>query len=340
MPDLTPALFAERMLDYYQLQGRKDLPWQKNPTPYRVWVSEIMLQQTQVKTVVPYYQKFIARFDSVAALAEAEVDEVLHHWQGLGYYSRARNLHQCAQQVVKNHGGEFPRTLDAMMALPGIGRSTAGAVLSLSYGLALPILDGNVKRVLSRVFMVEGWYGVASVGQKLWQLSETCTPKQRTGQFNQAMMDLGASLCSRSKPQCDLCPLVYVCEAHLQNKTADYPARKPGKSVPTRTATYRLALDKAQRILLCKRPPSGIWGGLWCLPEVLENEKTLQDVNLVDTFAHTFTHFHLQAKVISHQETVQIAENSGLAWHNAENLTDLAFPTPIKKFLQKHFSFA
>lgn len=334
---ISPAKFAKRILKFYEEYGRKDLPWQKNPTPYRVWVSEIMLQQTQVKTVIPYYQKFMQRFKSLKQLAEADLDEVLHHWQGLGYYSRARNLHKCAQTIVSEHKGQFPETIEEVEALPGIGRSTAGAVLSLSRGEPTPILDGNVKRVLARVFLVDGWYGQSKVAKELWALTETYTPKKDTGKFNQAMMDLGASFCSRSKPQCELCPLSDSCLAHIHGKTTEYPHKKPKKVIPTKQATYLLDLNKKGQIRLLKRPPSGIWGGLWCMPE-LENES--EEGNLVDEFRHTFTHFHLEARVVADTKKSRellIEDKSNLAWHNIEQLTELAFPTPVKQFLFKHF---
>jgi len=209
------------MLDFYDLQGRKDLPWQLNKTAYSVWVSEIMLQQTQVKTVIPYYLKFMQSFKSVEALADANIDEVLKHWEGLGYYSRARNLHACAKQVVADFNSKFPETLNEIISLPGIGESTGGAILSLAYGLPEAILDGNVKRVLARVFLVDGWYGNAKVSKELWQISRKYTPNKRTGDFNQAMMDLGAGICNRSNPQCDICPLSKQCEAHLKNLTIE-----------------------------------------------------------------------------------------------------------------------
>ena len=330
---ITPRKFASRILKFYEQHGRKDLPWQKNPTPYRVWVSEIMLQQTQVKTVIPYYHKFMGRFKTLKQLAEADLDEVLHFWQGLGYYSRARNLHKCAQTLIEQHRGQFPKTLEEVESLPGIGRSTAGAILSLSRGEPTPILDGNVKRVLARVFMVEGWYGQSSVGKELWDLTERYTPLKDTGKFNQAMMDLGASLCSRSKPQCELCPLKDDCLAYIHGKTAEYPHKKPKKSVPTRQQNYLLWLNDKQQIKLEKRPPSGIWGGLWCMPELEAN----YDFDIVDEFRHTFTHFHLHATVLSGPPSPLVEENSRMAWHNISQLTELAFPTPVKKFLFKHF---
>ncbi|TQV72375.1 A/G-specific adenine glycosylase [Aliikangiella marina] len=331
---ITPKQFAERMLKFYDLHGRKDLPWQQNPTAYRVWVSEVMLQQTQVKTVIPYYEKFMASFPNVASLAAAATDDVLHHWQGLGYYSRARNLHKCAQQVVNDFAGEFPDNLEEMESLPGIGRSTAGAILSLAMGKPTPILDGNVKRVLARVFLVEGWYGQSAVAKHLWSLTEKYTPSSRTGQFNQAMMDLGASLCSRTKPHCQACPLSSHCLAFQQDKTAEYPHKKPKKIIPTKQAKLRLKINEKHQIQLEKRPPAGIWGGLWSLPEV---EFDTKNVRLVDEFEHTFTHYKLQAQVVSVNSKTQLADNIHLEWHNISQLNKLAFPTPIKKFLFRYF---
>lgn len=335
---ITPAKFANKVLGFYHQHGRKDLPWQQNPTPYRVWVSEVMLQQTQVKTVIPYYQKFMQRFTDVEELAKADIDEVLHHWQGLGYYSRARNLHSCAKQVVNEFKGKFPDNLEAMQSLPGIGRSTAGAILSLAMGKATPILDGNVKRVLARVFLVDGWYGKASVAKELWQLTEDYTPKKSTAEFNQAMMDLGASFCSRSRPQCELCPLSNDCLAFIHGKTAEYPHKKPKKTIPTRHAVLDLSVNQNNQIRLQKRPPAGIWGGLWSLPEVTDKAQGEQQKGqLIDEFRHTFTHFHLEIKVVSDVPNNGIEENNGIQWHNIEQLPELAFPTPIRKFLFRHF---
>lgn len=340
---ITAQEFTQKMLDFYRTHGRKDLPWQQNPTPYRVWISEIMLQQTQVKTVIPYYQKFIRRFSNLSQLAGADIDEVLHLWQGLGYYSRARNLHRCAQQLKAEFGGEFPDTLEAVQSLPGIGRSTAGAILSLAMGQSTPILDGNVKRILARFFLVDGWYGKASVEKRLWQLSEAYTPKESTAQFNQAMMDLGASLCSRTRPQCDLCPLTNECLARIQDKTAEYPHKKPRKTLPTKSSKFLLQLNPQGQLQLLKRPPSGIWGGLWCLPELSSEDKlAAKELCLIDKFRHSFTHFHLQASVIQLDYAVNrklsiLQENPHHAWHNIDQLKALALPTPIRKFLFKHF---
>lgn len=336
---ITPQWFAQQMLAFYQTHGRKDLPWHKNSNAYRVWISEIMLQQTQVKTVIPYYQKFMLRFTSLNDLANSNLDDVLHYWQGLGYYSRARNLHKCAQILVNDFAGQFPDNLQQMQSLPGIGRSTAGAILSLAMAKPTPILDGNVKRVLARVFLVDGWYGQASVTKQLWQLSEQLTPSKHTAQFNQAMMDLGATFCSRSKPQCQQCPLAKRCLAYIQGKTQSYPHKKPTKKIPVKQTTLALTVNDDNQVQLIKRPPTGIWGGLWSLPETNHSQSATQPIQ---SFRHTFSHFHLDIQIIHVQafdpkKGSQIQDNQLLAWHNVDQLTALAFPTPIKKFLFKHF---
>ncbi|MDQ7050077.1 MAG: A/G-specific adenine glycosylase [Enterobacterales bacterium] len=341
MTKQNPEGFSTSMLKFYDQQGRKDLPWQQNKSGYSVWVSEIMLQQTQVKTVIPYYQKFMRHFPTLQSLAEADMDQVLTLWAGLGYYSRARNLHACAKQLWHNFNGQFPQDLKTLMSLKGIGESTAGAILSLAYGKPEAILDGNVKRVLARYFLVDGWYGKTSVMQQLWQLSRQLTPKQCTGEFNQAMMDLGADICNRANPRCLVCPLKNQCRAHLEGKTAEYPHRKPTNKIPTRSADL-LLIQRDQQIQLQKRPPSGIWGGLWSLPE-LETDKNT-DFDQIGQFTHTFSHFKLQASVQSPSNKAKtstksflIAENPMLAWHNLNQLHEIALPTPIKLFLQQYF---
>jgi len=331
---ITITQFSKKILKFYDQQGRKDLPWQQNKSAYSVWVSEIMLQQTQVKTVIPYYLKFIDSFTTVETLAKADIDDVLHHWAGLGYYSRARNLHACAKMVVEQYDGQFPSNIESIVALPGIGESTGGAILSLAYGLPEAILDGNVKRVLARAFLVDGWYGNSQVSKILWQLSRQYTPKTRTGDFNQAMMDLGADICNRAKPRCEECPLAKNCLANLQGKTAEYPHRKRRKTIPTKQATMLLLRNNKDQIQLAKRPPSGIWGGLWSLPEVL---KSPAKSVLIDKFKHTFSHYHLHVDVIKGTKNNQIEDNNALAWHNVHDLAKLALPTPIKKFLYQHF---
>ncbi len=258
--------FGERVLDWFDAHGRKHLPWQQDPTAYRVWVSEIMLQQTQVATVIPFYERFMARFPTLAALAASDVDEVLAHWSGLGYYARGRNLHAAAVTCAREHGGDLPSDIDSLVALPGIGRSTAGAILSLSRGERHPILDGNVKRVLARHGAVDGWPGRTDVERRLWALSDAVTPDERAGPFNQAMMDLGATLCTRTRPACERCPVACSCIAHERGEQSLYPGKKPKKTVPEYLARMLLVRDAAGRVLLERRPPSGLWGGLWSLP--------------------------------------------------------------------------
>ena len=260
--------FAERLLAWFADHGRHDLPWQRDPSPYGVWVSEIMLQQTQVATVIPYYERFMARFPDLAALAEAPLDEVLAHWSGLGYYARARNLHRAARQAMAEHGGRLPETIDALQALPGIGRSTAGAILSLALGQRHPILDGNVKRVLARHAAVAGWPGKAAVQRTLWELAEARTPRRRVADYNQAMMDLGATLCTRARPACERCPVAADCRAREQGLQTDYPGPRPRRELPERQVQMLLVRDPQGRVLLERRPPQGVWGGLWCLPEL------------------------------------------------------------------------
>ena len=270
--DTLPADFTPRVLEWFGQHGRKELPWQQDPTPYRVWISEIMLQQTRVATVIPYYERFMARFPSVAALATADTDEVLHHWSGLGYYARARNLHKAARLILSRHQGRFPEEFAAVAALPGIGRSTAGAILSLSLNQHHAILDGNVKRVLARHFAVEGWPGHGAVSKRLWALSEALTPREAAGPYNQAMMDLGATLCTRRRPDCPGCPLAASCQALAQGTVDRYPGTRPAKQLPQREIQMLLLRDPEGAILLEKRPPTGIWGGLWSFPELAPDD--------------------------------------------------------------------
>lgn len=257
--------FAARVLEWYSACGRKALPWQANRTPYRVWVSEIMLQQTQVATVIPYYRRFVDAFPDVAALAGAGLDDVLRHWSGLGYYARARNLHRAARAVVEQHGGRFPERVEDAVALPGIGRSTAGAILSLACGQRHPILDGNVKRVLARYHAVEGWPGKSSVSSELWAHAECHTPHESVAEYNQAMMDLGATVCTRT-PDCDACPVRGDCRARNLGLQRRYPGRREKRAKPRRRTHMALALFDGA-VYLEKREASGIWGGLWSLPE-------------------------------------------------------------------------
>ncbi len=297
--------FSATVLEWFEVYGRKHLPWQQNPTPYRVWVSEIMLQQTQVTTVIPYFERFMQCYESVAALAGASQDDVLALWTGLGYYARGRNLHKAAQLVVQYYNGELPADLDLLVQLPGIGRSTAGAILSLGFGESAPILDGNVKRVLCRYRCVDGWPGQAAVERRLWDLTTAVTPMKQTAKFNQAMMDLGATLCTRSRPACERCPLNEHCLARQSGVATDWPHKKPKKEKPVRHTLMLLAINDDGAVLLQRRPSSGLWGGLWSFPQfddldgLQEYASTLgryqtNDVEQWQQVRHSFTHFDLR----------------------------------------------
>lgn len=296
--------FAQHVLEWFAHSGRHHLPWQDQPDAYRVWISEIMLQQTQVTTVIPYFQSFMAQYPNVTALAKAPQDKVLHLWTGLGYYARARNLHRCAQIVQEQHHGEFPNSVEGLVALPGIGRSTAGAILSLGMGIRAPILDGNVKRVLCRYHAIEGWPDQPSVQKLLWPIAEAATPNIGFTDYNQAMMDLGATLCTRSKPACERCPLQGGCQALVSNRVTELPHRKPKKTLPRRSTYMLMCCNAKGEVLLEQRPAVGIWGGLWSFKEfeaLKELETYCRDTMKADMSAaevwpvvkHTFSHFHL-----------------------------------------------
>ena len=343
----TGMEFAERVVAWFERHGRKDLPWQQQPTPYRVWVSEIMLQQTQVKTVIPYYQRFMSRFPDVASLADAPQDEVLHHWSGLGYYARARNLHKAAQQIRDMHGGVFPDQFDLVEALPGIGRSTAGAVLSLASGQRHAILDGNVKRVLARYHAVHGWPGNSVVLRELWSLAEAATPAQQVAAYNQAMMDLGATLCRRGMPECVRCPLHDDCAAQQNGIQRDLPSPRPRKTLPVREVCMLLLQDEQQAVWLQQRPPSGIWGGLWSFPEFdgASSMRRWLDEQGVDAgtqewgvVRHTFSHFHLDITPVYarlQNPVFSVMDGDGGVWYNTGQPDALGLPAPIQRLLQK-----
>jgi len=265
--------FVRPLLNWYTKQGRKDLPWQINPTPYRVWVSEIMLQQTQVNTAIPYYLKFMSAFPTLEDLANATDDQVMALWSGLGYYSRARNLHKTALILITSKQ-QFPENLDQLEALPGIGRSTAGAILALAMQKKATILDGNVKRVLARCFTVSGWTGKTSVANQLWMLAEQLTPDTRLRNYTQAMMDLGATVCTRSNPNCPVCPLASLCIAKQEDSQAAYPGKKKKTLIPTKHQYFFLLTNNDKQLLLEKRPPVGIWGGLWTPPACMVEDDT------------------------------------------------------------------
>src|SRR5471032_2549056 len=338
--------FAPLVLDWYQRYGRKTLPWQLEKTPYKVWLSEVMLQQTQVATVIPYFERFMARFPTVNDLAVAPQDEVLHLWTGLGYYARSRNLHKAAQTIATEHNGIFPTDFEAVNALPGIGRSTAGAVLSLSLGQHHPILDGNVKRVLSRCYAVEGWPGEKKVENRLWHIAEEVTPAKGVEQFNQAMMDLGAMVCTRSKPKCELCPLNTRCEAYAHNSWAKYPGKKPKKTLPERTA-YLLMIQHDDGVWLEQRPPVGLWGGLFCFPQFPSEDElesgvkkygvTLDQLQQQTAFRHTFSHFHLDiVPMWLNLRSISgcMDEGAGL-WYNLAQPQSVGLAAPVERLLSQ-----
>lgn len=348
---MKPAQFQKAVLQWYDQHGRKDLPWQKDITPYRVWVSEIMLQQTQVSTVIPYFERFMLRFPDVHALAAAPTDDVLHLWTGLGYYARARNLHKAAQQVVTEYGGTFPLGPETLVNLPGIGRSTAGAISSISQHIRAPILDGNVKRVLSRFLAIDGWAGQPAVADKLWFFAETFTPTQRVRDYTQVMMDLGATLCTRSKPNCGECPLNNHCLAYKTEEQSRYPGRKPKKATPVRQTWMLLLENYDGELLLEQRPPSGLWGGLWCPPEARDRDdiaNVLETIGLtaaqtqtLTPFRHTFSHFHLDitpvrihvSPVTSNDCIGHIGEQPSRRWVQHQKPGQLGLAAPVKKLL-------
>ncbi|NWL76759.1 A/G-specific adenine glycosylase [Pseudomonas taiwanensis] len=344
---MSPEQFSGAVLDWYDSHGRKDLPWQQGITPYRVWVSEIMLQQTQVSTVLGYFDRFMEALPSVQDLAAAPEDEVLHLWTGLGYYTRARNLQKTAKQVVAEHGGEFPRDVDQLAELPGIGRSTAGAIASLSMGLRAPILDGNVKRVLARYVAQDGYPGEPKVAKQLWEVAERFTPHERVNNYTQAMMDLGATLCTRSKPSCLLCPLQSGCRAHHLGRETDYPVSKPRKALPQKRTLMPLLASRDGSILLYRRPSSGLWGGLWSLPEMddldalapLASQHALRlgERRELPGLTHTFSHFQLAIEpwlVAVEGSAPAVAEGDWL-WYNLATPPRLGLAAPVKKLLKR-----
>ncbi len=349
---MEPVVFQRYLLEWYREAGRRDLPWKNPPDPYRIWVSEIMLQQTQVATVIPYFQRFMARFPSVEALARAELDAVLALWSGLGYYARARNLHACARRVVAEYGGELPRRLEDLMALPGIGRSTAGAILAQAHGLPHPILDGNVKRVLARFHAVPGWPGRAAVSRRLWHLAERYTPREWVADYTQAIMDLGAMVCTRRKPLCQDCPVRQGCRALAEGRPEAYPSPRPRRELPRRTTRWLVVQDERGRILLTRRPPSGVWGGLWTPPEVPEDvdlqQWAVQKLGLTlhqpregETLEHTFSHFHLRIApwharlaLEAPENVAAVMEPSETLWYNGSPREALGLPAPVQTLLQ------
>ncbi len=345
--------FSEAVIRWQKQHGRHALPWQNTRDAYRIWLSEIMLQQTQVTAVIPYYQRFLARFPDVASLAAAGADEVMSHWSGLGYYTRARNLHCCARKVVAEHGGEFPSDPEALAALPGIGRSTAAAIAAFAYGARAAILDGNVKRVFCRVFGVEGFPGSKPIEDALWRRAVDLLPEQGIEAYTQGLMDLGATLCTRSSPSCAKCPLSQRCVALASDRVQALPVRRPKKAIPEK-ATAMLVVTDRDHVLLEQRPGSGIWGGLLSLPEMEAPAGGLADMDLdgcvsrraasygnvascepLQPFTHVFTHFrlHVSPYRVRLAQRAQLAAEGGHVWYHAGQLQDAPLPAPVKKLL-------
>lgn len=353
--DFADPTFSEAVIHWQKRHGRHALPWQNTRDAYRIWLSEIMLQQTQVAAVIPYYQRFLVRFPDVAVLAEAASEEVMAHWSGLGYYSRARNLHQCAKRIVAEHGGVFPNDPEMLAQLPGIGRSTAAAIAAFSCGARAAILDGNVKRVFCRVFGIEGYPGAKPVEDKLWQRAVALLPERDVEAYTQGLMDLGATLCTRSKPSCGTCPLAQRCAALATGRVHQLPMRKPKKAVPEKHTTMLVITDRDQ-VLLEQRPDSGIWGGLLSLPEAerlrvsdaggqqafeariasaIAPFGVAASCERLQPFSHGFTHFklHVAAYRIRLARRLEIAAEAGHVWYQTDKLSDAPLPAPVKKLL-------
>lgn len=345
--------FSAAVIHWQKQHGRHQLPWQRTRDAYRIWLSEIMLQQTQVSTVIPYYERFLQRFPDVVALAAAPTEEVMSHWSGLGYYTRARNLHRCAQQIVAAHQGKFPEDVETLASLPGIGRSTAAAITAFAYGTRAAILDGNVKRVFCRVFGIEGFPGVSAVEKKLWEQAFALLPAQDIERYTQGLMDLGATLCTRSRPRCTDCPLQQRCVAKTSGRTHELPERKPKKSVPEKSTVMLVVLHE-DHILLEQRPPSGIWGGLLSLPELdrldpasgarigkpalslaLSTYGEIETVEPLPVFMHAFTHYKLTITPVrvTLKKAFLSAGQSVYEWRPVAALADAPLPAPVRKLL-------
>ncbi|WP_269140091.1 A/G-specific adenine glycosylase [Pseudothauera rhizosphaerae] len=335
--------FAHRLMAWQAAHGRHDLPWQRTRDPYRVWLSEIMLQQTQVGTVIPYYLRFLERFPQLADLAAAPQEAVLGLWSGLGYYARARNLHKAAQTVMAEHGGQFPQQAEMIARLPGIGRSTAAAIAAFCFGERVPILDGNVKRVLCRAFGVEGFPGERAVEQRLWALAEDLLPATGVGRYIQAQMDLGATVCTRTRPACTRCPLAGDCMALRDGRTAELPAARPRKAPPRRSVEVAV-VRAGDAVLLERRPAAGIWGGLLALPEAdaagaaawAARRFGVADGRALPALTHTFTHFVLEIRpwLVDLPAPPALAADGALRWQALDALDEAPLPTPVRTILQ------
>ena len=337
--------FATTLIAWQKVNGRHDLPWQNTIDAYTIWVSEIMLQQSQVSTVIGFYGKFMQRFPDIGTLANATQEEVLEYWSGLGYYSRARNLHNAAGIIMDTHNGIFPSDVADMKSLPGIGRSTAAAIASFAFNQVETILDGNVKRVLARHFLVEGWTSSPKVEKSLWTIAESLLPKQDMVAYTQGLMDLGSTICTRSKPQCGECPLKTSCQAHAENRTKELPTPKPKKVIPQKQTTMLLIFN-GNEVMLEKRPQRGIWAGLWSFPEIsmheIASEVALKRfcfvVEVEEPLAiiqHVFTHFKLEILPQPLQVTLQIQTNlPNTIWLPIDDAISAAIPAPVRRILQ------
>ena len=346
--------FGDKLLTWFDQHGRKDLPWQRDSDPYKIWLSEIMLQQTQVATVIPYFERFLRRFPTVVDLAAAEQDQVLHLWSGLGYYARARNLQAAAQQIVERHAGRFPDSQEELESLPGIGRSTAGAIRAQAFAQQAPILDGNVKRVLTRLWAISEWPGATAVQQRLWSISEQLLPEIRLRDYTQALMDLGATLCKRSKPLCGQCPFHADCHARAQGLQSGIPVSKPKKVKPVRKKVFLVLLNSRGEILLEKRPPTGIWGGLWSFPELNGGVTELVEHQLpvhlssieldegqwLPEGSHQFSHFRLNYKPLllklgAMSSSQQIQDANQWIWYSKAKTDTLGLAAPVNQLLNE-----
>lgn len=348
----TETSFSGPLLKWFKKHGRHDLPWQHPREPYRVWLSEVMLQQTQVQTVIPYFERFIAEFPTISELADASQDEVLHLWTGLGYYARGRNLHAAAQQIANEHNSHFPENYDDILALPGIGPSTAAAILAQAFNQPAAILDGNVKRVLTRFHGISGWPGEKKIETQLWMIAKQYTPDHSAADYTQAIMDLGATVCSRSKPNCDTCPIEQHCVAKAQGNPKDYPTPKKRTALPVKQTTMLLLQNNNSEILLQQRPAQGIWGNLWSLPEIEADEASAEALALhseqnfgcaiesttpLAAFRHTFSHYHLDIQplhciVSTHTQCVMDSNNQ--VWYKCDPADKRGLPAPVKKLLE------
>jgi A/G-specific adenine glycosylase len=338
--------FSDQLLAWFDSYGRHDLPWQQEPDPYHVWLSEIMLQQTQVATVIPYYNRFLQRFPTIKLLADADIDAVLSYWAGLGYYARGRNLHRAAKIICDNFAGDLPADKEQLLTLPGIGRSTAGAIMALAFKRHHAILDGNVKRVLCRFYAVPGWPGESAVEKQLWQLAEELTPEINVARYTQAIMDLGATVCTRSKPQCDICPVALECLARKQESQEKYPATKPKKTIPLRETVFLLLENRKGEILFEKRPATGIWGGLWCFPECSPDDdieawllaKTGFSVSIIQKLSiikHRLTHFRMEILPV-HLKVKQCNNVNAMSqqqWCLSADALKFGVPAPVRNLL-------